>query len=117
MDRILQAYADIAKYLPRMDRLRRTFGDMEEFKQILGLIYSDIIEFHQRAYKIFRRRAWHVWFAFDWSLFERRFKSILSRLTSHCDLLDKEAASIHFLEMKIAREKNIKDEEDSERQS
>lgn len=111
IDKILRAYADIADLLPRMDRLKSTFGDTAEFHQVLGLIYSDIIEFHQRAYKIFRRRAWHVWFAFDWGLFERRFKGILSRLASHCDLLDKEAASLHFLDMKATRDKRIRDDE------
>ena len=114
MDKILKAYADIADVLPRMDRLKSTFGDTAEFRQIVGLIYSDVIEFHQRAYKMFRRRRWHIWFAFDWGLFERRFKTITSRLASHCDLLDKEAASLHFSQMKEMRDKRLREEEDFE---
>ena len=116
MEQILAAYADIADVLPRMDRLKTTFGDTPEFQQILGLIYNDIIEFHQRAYKMFRRKTWHIWFALDWGLFQRRFKSILSRLASHCDLLDKEAASIHFMEMKAMRDKRVLEEESFEQQ-
>ena len=111
MDKILKAYADIADVLPRMDRLKSTFGDTAEFQQVSGLIYSDVIEFHQRAYKMFRRRAWHIWFAFDWGLFERRFKAITSRLTSHCDLLDKEATSLHFSQMKEMRDNRLREEE------
>ena len=112
----LIAYSDIADVMPRLDKLKAAFGDSADFQQILGLIYSDILEFHQRAYKMFRRRAWHVWFAFDWGLFERRFKSILQRLASHCDLLDKEAAASHYLEMKVMREKRQLEEEYYERQ-
>ncbi len=115
MDKLLQAFSDIARYLPRLDRLKATFGDIGDFEQALGLIYSDIAEFYRRAYKFFRRKAWHVWFAFDWGLFERRFKSIIEKLRSHCDLLDREAAATHFSEMKIMRDKRELEEEHFER--
>ena len=105
MEKILQAFSDIADVLPRLDRLKTAFPDDTNFDQVVGLIYSDIIEFHRRAYKFFRRKAWHLWFAFDWGLFERRFKTILQNLASHCDLLDKEAAATHFIEMKQLRER------------
>ena len=114
IEKILKAYADMAEVLPRMDRIKKTFGTSPDLHQVLALIYSDIIEFHRRAYRMFRRKAWHLWFAFDWGLFERRFKSIISRLASHCDLLDKEAASIHFMEMKTMRDKRLDEEEATE---
>ena len=114
MEKLLQAFNDIAEYLPRLDRLKATFGDAADFENTLGLIYSDIVEFFRRAYKFFRRKAWHVWFAFDWGLFERRFKSILEKLRTHCDLLDREAAAIHFSEMKVMREKHDLEEEQFE---
>lgn len=116
MEKILQAFSDIADYLPRLDKLKATFPRDTNFNQVVGLIYSDIIEFHQRAYKFFRRKAWHIWFAFDWGLFERRFKLILRRLDSHCDLLDKEAAAAHFFEMKQLRDKHQLEEDKFERQ-
>ena len=115
MEKILEAFSDIADVLPRIDKLKATFGDSPDFQRVLGLIYSDILEFFQRAYKIFRRRAWHIWFAFDWGLFERRFKSILGKLASHCELLDKEAAAIHFSEMKAMRETRRVEDEEHER--
>lgn len=114
MDKILQAFSDIAAVLPRMDKLKETFGDSADFQQVLSLIYSDILEFHRRVYKFFRRKAWHFWFAFDWGLFERRFKSILERLSAHCDLLDKEAAAIHYSEMKKMRDSRQREDEEFE---
>jgi hypothetical protein len=56
-DRLLEAYRDIANALPRFDKLQHTFGQNEDFKKCLGLVYADILEFHQTAYKIFRRRG------------------------------------------------------------
>ena len=114
IEKILKAYEDMAKALPRMDRIQKTFATSSELQHILALIYSDIIEFHRRAYKMFRRKAWHLWFAFDWGLFQRRFEFVISRLASHCDLLDKEAASIHFMEMKTWTDKRFDEEEATE---
>lgn len=103
LETILQAYKDIGETLPRIDTLKKAFGDTPNFQRLLALIYSDLLEFHQQVYKSFRRRGWNIWFAFDWGLFERRFKSILSRLAAHCAVADKEAAAIHFLEASRAR--------------
>lgn len=116
MEKILQAFSDIADVLPRVDRLKATFPRDANFNQVVGLIYSDILEFHQRAYKMFRRKAWHFWFAFDWGLFERRFKLILQKLERHCDLLDKEAAAAHYSEMKQLRDKCQLEEDSFEQQ-
>ncbi|KAL8631318.1 hypothetical protein Q9189_003001 [Teloschistes chrysophthalmus] len=117
MDKLLQAYSDIANVLPRIDKLKSAFGDDADFKQVLGLIYSDILDFHQRAYRMFRRKGWHLLFAIHWGFFERRFKSIIQSLAMHCDLLDKEAAATHFLEMKDMREKRKLEEDSFEEQT
>jgi len=103
LETILQAYKDIGEALPRIDILRNAFGESSTFQRVLALIYSDLLDFHQQVYKSFRRRGWNIWFAFDWGLFERRFKLILSRLAAHCAVADKEAAAIHFLESSRAR--------------
>ncbi|MCJ1463035.1 hypothetical protein MMC07_001639 [Pseudocyphellaria aurata] len=114
MDKILETFSDIAAVLPRLDKMKETFGDSVDFQQVLSLIYSDILEFHRRVYKFFRRKAWHLWFAFDWGLFERRFKSILGKLSAHCDLLDKEAAAMHFFEMKNMRDTRQREDDEAE---
>lgn len=115
MDKILKAYADIAEVLPRLDRIKNTFESAQDLHRLLALIIADIMEFHRRAYKMFRRRIWHFWFTCDWGSFERRFKSIISRLASHCELLDKEAASMHFWEMKTMRDRQMLEEEAAEK--
>lgn len=104
MDIILQAFSDIADALPRIDRLKATFPKDANLNRAVALIYADILEFHGRAYKMFTRRAWHYYFAFNWGFFERRFKSVLHNLRRHCELLDKEAAIAHFAEMRSDRD-------------
>ncbi len=100
LEHILEAYKDISAALPRIDILKAAFANDEDFQRVLGNIYSDLLEFHHQAYKFFRHRAWHFCFTFHWGLFERRFKCILASLFSHCELADKQASALHFLEMK-----------------
>ena len=52
----MDAYVKIADALPRFDRYSRTIADAD-FQSILALVYTDILEFHRRAYKFFRRRG------------------------------------------------------------
>ncbi len=47
----------IGEAMPRFDRLSAAFKDDTEFQQVLGLFYADILEFHRRAYKFFRRHG------------------------------------------------------------
>ena len=56
-DKLIGAYARIAENLPRFDRLSVTFQGTSDFQQVLAMVYSDILEFHRRAYKFFRRRG------------------------------------------------------------
>jgi len=56
-EKLISAYARIAENLPRFDRLSATFRASPDFHQVLAMVYSDILEFHRRAYKFFRRRG------------------------------------------------------------
>ena len=113
---LLEAYRQIAEELPRVDRLRKVYGDKKGFQDAMGLLYADIVEFHQRTYKLFRRRAWHLLFLAAWRAFEYRFRGILSSIRRHADLIDREAASIYFLEARDAAQRAEQEIKEKERQ-
>jgi hypothetical protein len=48
-------------------------------------------------------------FTVNWGLFEHRVKSIINNMGRHRDTLDKEAAALHFQDMKEARERSERD--------
>ncbi|CZR69490.1 related to vegetatible incompatibility protein HET-E-1 [Phialocephala subalpina] len=102
---LLSAYADIGAALPRFDRYQAAFNDNLEFQHALAAVYSGILDFHQRAYKFFRRRAWHVIFLSLWKDFGSRFDSIIQSLKKQRDFLDIEAASFDIVEAKDSRMK------------
>jgi hypothetical protein len=57
LEALLTAYADIGQALPRFDRYQKAFSENPEFQGVLSNVYRDILEFHQRAYKFFKRRG------------------------------------------------------------
>ncbi|TVY35124.1 Vegetative incompatibility protein [Lachnellula occidentalis] len=100
---LLSAYSEIGAALPRFDRYERAFKDNLEFQNVLAAVYTNILEFHQRAYKFFRRRAWPLIFLSLWKDFQSRFEGIIDSLKSQRDFVDTEAASIDILEAKEFR--------------
>jgi hypothetical protein len=61
------------------------------FQAVLAVFYSDILDFHRRAYRFLRARAWKRFFNTTWGVFDIRFAAILSSLRRHAELVDKEA--------------------------
>jgi len=112
-DKLIDAYGQIAAAMPQFDRLQNAFGDDPNFKAVLAMVYSDILEFHRRAYKFFRKRSWHLFFDTLWKSFQFRFQGILKRLAYHQKLLMKEVAVIDVVD---ARQFYIKGREEIERQ-
>ncbi|KAM3064939.1 hypothetical protein ACMFMF_011556 [Clarireedia jacksonii] len=106
---LLSAYADIGAALPRFDRYKKAFDDNLEFQHSLATVYSAILDFHQRAYKFFRRRAWQVIFLSLWKDFGSRFDTIIDSLKKQRDFVDLEAASFDIVEAKESRTR-IQDE-------
>ncbi|USP82247.1 hypothetical protein yc1106_09521 [Curvularia clavata] len=97
-EKLIEAYGKIADMLPRLDRLAKALADDHNFQNVLALVYSDIIEFHQRAYKFVRRKSWATFFGSMWAGFESRFNGILERLAYHSKLVDKEATAADIAE-------------------
>lgn len=56
-EKLIEAYGKIADMLPRLDRLNHALADDHNFQNVLALVYSDIVEFHRRAYKFVRRKC------------------------------------------------------------
>ncbi|MDI1484917.1 MAG: hypothetical protein OHK93_000051 [Ramalina farinacea] len=120
----------IGEAMPRFDKFSTAFAEDPDFQQILGLFYADILEFHRRAYKFFRRRcrslffesaslylipltkavvAWTIIFESLWRTFKSRFDTILESLMRHRDLIDREAAAIDITQGKEWRAQQMRD--------
>ena len=105
LEKLLEAYAQIGNAMPRFDRFNKAFSDSASVQHILSVIYADILEFHRRAYKFFRRRGWRNFFHSSWASFDIRFKTIIDSLDKHSDWLDREANSLDIIEAREWRRK------------
>jgi hypothetical protein len=56
-EKLIEAYGKLADMLPRFDRLGTALSHDHNFQALLALVYTDILEFHRRAYKFVRRKC------------------------------------------------------------
>ncbi|KAG4441376.1 hypothetical protein IFR05_003133 [Cadophora sp. M221] len=105
LDKLLEAYNQIAGTLPRFDRFQSAFHYDANVSQALALVYEDILEFHRNTYLFLKRGAWHIFFDSLWKDFGVRFLGILENLERHRDLVDREASAIAIIEAKKWRAK------------
>lgn len=108
-NKLIDAYDQIAKHLPRFDRLASIFSHQVDFQSVLADVYADILEFHRHAYKFLRRSGWRHLFDASWRDFSGRFNVILQNLARNKDLVDREASSFDILEAKACRQRLLED--------
>ena len=106
---LIDAYAQIAKHLPRFDRLLELYEHNDTFKKVVANVCCDILEFHRHAYEMLRRGGWKRLFDASWKNFRLQFDSLLARLKQGQDLVDREAASHEFAEAREFRQKMLDD--------
>ncbi|KAJ3530677.1 hypothetical protein NM208_g8843 [Fusarium decemcellulare] len=115
LDKLLTAYGSIGAALPRLARYGEAFPDNHEFQLLLSYMYSDIIEFHSRAYRLIRKPSWQTFFASGWGRFEHQFDALLQNISQTSDLIDRDAASFHIVKAQEYRQKSLDDAENRER--
>lgn len=54
-DILLDAYQELSQRLPLLEEYKALFGDNPYMRDILVMIYEDILEFHQSALRFFGR--------------------------------------------------------------
>jgi hypothetical protein len=130
-EKLISAYGQIAEHLPRFDRLSDAYRNHPDFQKVLALVYSDIMEFHRRAYKFFKRsgtyallllgkilmsKGWQCFFNSLWGRFDARFNCILKNLARHADLVDREANAFLITEMMHLRQEAMDEATKNERE-
>ncbi|KAM6513596.1 hypothetical protein FALCPG4_015983 [Fusarium falciforme] len=55
IDKLIAAYGSIGLTLPRLSRYDEAFLDDYQFQQLLAYLYTDIIKFHSRAFKLIQK--------------------------------------------------------------
>ncbi|KAF5724312.1 NACHT domain-containing protein [Fusarium mundagurra] len=109
LDRLVSAYGRIGQALPRLTRLGETFCESDDFQQLLSYLYSDILDFHSRAYRLIQKPGWKIFFSSGWGRFEHHFDGLLQNIIQSSELLDKEAVSLDISQTWEWRRKSLED--------
>ncbi|KAF2096252.1 C2H2 domain-containing protein [Rhizodiscina lignyota] len=72
-DVLLDAYEQIGESIPLLMEYKKLFDQNEEMRTVLGLVYTDILEFHRRAIRFFFGKVWRQIFRSVWKDFKTRF--------------------------------------------
>ncbi|KAI0543263.1 hypothetical protein GGR58DRAFT_519395 [Xylaria digitata] len=103
-EKVIDAYSRIAESLKRFEFLNSAYASDKDFQQTLAVFYSDILQFHEQAYKFLTRNGWKLLFLTSWGRFQRRFDDILENLKRHESLVDKEANARNISEERQMRQ-------------
>ncbi|GAW23033.1 hypothetical protein ANO14919_125810 [Xylariales sp. No.14919] len=103
-EKLINAYSRIAESLKRFEFLNSAYASDKDFQQTLAAFYSDILQFHQHAYRFITRNGWKLLFPTLWGRFQRRFDDTLENLARHERLVDKEANARNIAEARQMRQ-------------
>ncbi|ROW00049.1 hypothetical protein VPNG_08321 [Cytospora leucostoma] len=96
---LLDAYESIGKHFPLLNDFEGLFYGNDDVRQVLGLIYEDILKFHSAALQFFSRPLWRQLLKSTWKDFDATFKRLLSSLNHHNDFLNKLASAQHMKQL------------------
>ncbi|KAK5987283.1 Vegetative incompatibility HET-E-1-like protein [Cladobotryum mycophilum] len=97
-EKIMKAYARIAKPLARFKIFNSTYARDTNVQETLAIFYSDILKFHKEAYRL------EDLFSTSWGRFQRQLDTIVDDMKAHEDLVDKTASAVNIAEARQERE-------------
>ncbi|KIW70328.1 hypothetical protein, variant [Phialophora macrospora] len=100
---LLDAYEKIGQHLPSLEPYRGLFAENMDTRNALGLMYSDIAEFHLKALRFFSGSGWKKSFTSFWKDFGTRFGGILKALDQHRSLIERLAQQYQFNQYQLDR--------------
>ncbi|KAI1647683.1 uncharacterized protein F4817DRAFT_336508 [Daldinia loculata] len=95
-DALLDAYQLIAESLPIFEIYQDLFSESSRMQGILECIWTNILDFHIRAIRIFDQSMIKLFFRSLWKDFNSRFQHIISDLQRQKALIESHANQIHI---------------------
>ncbi|KAM0431863.1 hypothetical protein ACHAPT_005115 [Fusarium lateritium] len=102
-DTLLDAYQLIADNFPIFAGYQSTFVDNDRMQAVLECAWSDILDFHIQALRIFEQSMMRQFFRSLWKDFKSRFQGILNDLKRQKDLVQSHADQVHIHNYEVDR--------------
>ncbi|KAI2628485.1 hypothetical protein GGR54DRAFT_587349 [Hypoxylon sp. NC1633] len=101
---ILDAYQDIGEQIPLLRGYQQFFASNAHMKDVLVLIYKDILEFHREAIRHFKQRLWKQLFQATWRGFTVKIRHLTDNMKRHRHLIESHATLVQFEEIQKLRD-------------
>ncbi|RKL34624.1 hypothetical protein BFJ72_g9356 [Fusarium proliferatum] len=95
-DTLLDAYQRIAENFPIFEGYQSTFSQNDKMQSVMEHAWSNILEFHVKALRIFEQSMLKQFFRSLWKDFKTRFQSILDDLKRQKELVESHANRYHI---------------------
>ncbi|OQU97597.1 NACHT domain-containing protein [Cladophialophora immunda] len=95
-DALLDAYQLIAEHLPIFKDYQTLFLSNQRMQVVLESIWSNILDFHIRALRIFQQSTLRQLFRSLWKDFKSRFQHLISDLQRQKGLVESHANQLHI---------------------
>ncbi|KAF5532222.1 C2H2 C2HC zinc finger [Fusarium mexicanum] len=95
-DTLLDAYQRIAENFPIFEGYQNTFSGNDKMQTVMEHAWSNILEFHIKALRIFEQSMLKQFFRSLWKDFKTRFQSILEDLKRQKELVESHANRYHI---------------------
>ncbi|KAI9709991.1 MAG: hypothetical protein M1820_003069 [Bogoriella megaspora] len=116
---VVDFYRQIGENLPQFEKYETLFREDEAMRSVLQWVFTDILEFHRKAFKFFKQKLWLRIFQATWKTFNNRFTRVVDNLKRHKALLETQASLAQVqqsqAEWKKSEERFAKEREDEER--
>ncbi|KAH8892450.1 hypothetical protein GQ53DRAFT_646497 [Thozetella sp. PMI_491] len=93
---LLDAYQDIGEQMPQLQAYQDYSKVNPYLKEILGMLYGDILEFHREALKCFKKKVWKQLFQATWRGLQTRIQHIKDNIAQHRRLIDSQMTLMEF---------------------
>ncbi|KAL6413086.1 uncharacterized protein AUP68_02584 [Ilyonectria robusta] len=104
-DALLDAYQLIAENFPILEGYQSTFAESDRMQTVLECAWSDILDFHIQALRIFEQSMLRQFFRSLWKDFKSRFQGILDDLKRQKDIVQSHAQQLHIHNYEVDRRK------------
>ncbi|KAI0123678.1 hypothetical protein BJ170DRAFT_640053 [Xylariales sp. AK1849] len=101
---VLDAYQEIGEQMPLLIGYQQLFTGNSHMRQVLEMIYYDILEFHREAIKHFKQKVWKQVFQATWRGFISKIKHIKDNMRRHKQLIESRATIMQFEEVQLFRQ-------------
>ncbi|KLU87314.1 hypothetical protein MAPG_06315 [Magnaporthiopsis poae ATCC 64411] len=112
-DSLLNTYQQIGEQIPLLISFKTLFDDPAHvhMRQLLVLIYQDILTFQLLALQFFRKKMWKKLFLASWNGFKSDINQLKENLARHRRLIESRASLTQFEEtqsIRLAAEENLR---------